>query len=130
MNTCKDCLCYNACQYHITEETNMTVSECSTGFKNKNEYVKLPAYVGQKVFGLQSKYEYDYYRKTFNLIGFEIREGKVSMIQQKADKSWKFRVTVNGSVTDYMLKEVGNNIFFSEAEAIEERDKRLKELNL
>ena len=26
--TCKDCIHYNVCQYHIDEETKMTVNEC------------------------------------------------------------------------------------------------------
>lgn len=38
MSTCKDCLHYEVCQYHITEETDMTVNECSHGFKNKADY--------------------------------------------------------------------------------------------
>ena len=38
MSTCKDCLHYEVCQYHITEETDMTVNECSHSFKNKADY--------------------------------------------------------------------------------------------
>ena len=41
MSTCKDCLHYEVCQYHITEETDMTVNECSHGFKNRAEYVEV-----------------------------------------------------------------------------------------
>ena len=41
MSTCKDCLHYEVCQYHITEETDMTVNECSHGFKNKADYVEV-----------------------------------------------------------------------------------------
>lgn len=41
MSTCKDCLHYEVCQYHITEETDMTVNECSYGFKNKADYVEV-----------------------------------------------------------------------------------------
>lgn len=48
--TCKDCLCYDACHYHIDEETTMTVNECSTGFKHKDEYIHLPVYVGKPVW--------------------------------------------------------------------------------
>ena len=35
--TCKDCLSYDACQYHIDEETDMTVAECGH-FKNKADF--------------------------------------------------------------------------------------------
>lgn len=39
--TCKDdCLCYNACTYHIDEETPLSVTECNT-FKNKADFVKV-----------------------------------------------------------------------------------------
>ena len=40
MATCKDCICYDACQYHITEETDMTVAECDK-FKNKADFVEV-----------------------------------------------------------------------------------------
>lgn len=106
MNTCKDCLCYAACSYHITEETAMTVNECATGFKNKEEYTKLPAYVGQPVWVLIS-----YWGKP------EILIGKVSMLQQKADKSWKIRVSRNGSVSDYTIDDFGNTLFFNADDA-------------
>ena len=102
--TCKDCLCYEACGYHITEETEMTVEECSTGFKNKEEYVKLPVYVGQPVWRVR--------QNTFNGLVCIIN-GKVSMLQQKADKSWKFRVSDSGSVSDYTFDEIGKYIFLS-----------------
>lgn len=126
---CYNCIYYDVCCYHIDEETTeLTVNECPHGFKHRDQYVQLPVYVGQKVFELHSRHKYD--GTSFNLIGFEIREGRVSMIQQKADKSWKFRVTINSSVADYTLNEVGNDIFFSEPEAIEERDKRMRELNI
>ena len=119
MNTCKDCLCYDACGYHIDEETGMTVNECPTEFKNKDQYVKLPVYIGQPVWTVTTWWDNN----------VEIREGKVSMIQQKSDKSWKFRVTINSSVTDYTLDEVGKYIFFSEKSVQEEADRRERELN-
>ena len=126
MNTCKDCICYEACGYHIDEETTMTVNECSTGFKSKDQYVKLPAYIGQQVWTLRSKYQWT--NEEFKLFSYELEQGKVSMIQQKADKSWKFRATINSSVSDYTFNEVGKHIFFSEAEAIEEQHRREREL--
>ena len=39
--TCKDCIHYDVCQYHITEETDMTVAECSHTFKNKADFVEV-----------------------------------------------------------------------------------------
>ena len=114
MNTCKDCLCYNACQFHIDEETSMTVNECGHGFKHKDQYVKLPAYVGQKVWLVQTYWG--------NKV--EVHEGKVSMLQQKADKSWKFRVSDRGSVIDCTLDDIGSYAFFTLEEAEEEAEKR------
>ena len=101
--TCKDCICYDVCQYHIDEETNMTVEECSTGFKRKDQYA--PVYIGQPVWML------------FTFREVELLEGKISMIQQKADKSWKFRVSYRSSVQDFTLDEVGKKIFLDKVEA-------------
>lgn len=39
--TCKDCIHYEVCNYHITEETPLTVDECSLGFKNKADFVEV-----------------------------------------------------------------------------------------
>ena len=38
---CKECIHYDVCQYHITEETDMTVAECSHTFKNKADFVEV-----------------------------------------------------------------------------------------
>ena len=48
---------------------------------------------------------------------WEIKEGKISMIQQKADKSWKFRVTENHSVKDYTVEKIGKTVFLTREEA-------------
>jgi hypothetical protein len=48
---------------------------------------------------------------------WEIKEGKISMIQQKADKSWKFRVTENHSVQDYTVDKIGKTVFLTKEEA-------------
>lgn len=42
MKTCKDCFHYVVCQYHITEETDMTVNECFH-FKDKAKIVEIPS---------------------------------------------------------------------------------------
>ena len=38
--TCKDCIHYKVCQYHIDEETEMSVNECDD-FKNKADFVEV-----------------------------------------------------------------------------------------
>lgn len=40
MATCKDCIHYEVCQYHIDEETKMTVNECFD-FKDKSRYIEV-----------------------------------------------------------------------------------------
>lgn len=55
---------------------------------------------------------------------FEIAEGKVSMLQQKADKSWKVRITVNSSVWDFTPNEIGTRYFLTKEEA----EAKLKEV--
>ena len=38
--TCRDCIHYEVCQYHIDEETKMTINECGR-FKNKADFVEV-----------------------------------------------------------------------------------------
>lgn len=47
--TCKDCLHYEVCNYHICEETEMTVTECPK-FTDSSEWVYLPCKVGTVVY--------------------------------------------------------------------------------
>lgn len=117
MNTCTDCIHYNVCQYHITEETTFIVEECSYGFKHKDQYVFMPAYVGQEVWKIYHNHEYDYENKKFNVIGYELKNGKVSMLQQKADKSWKIRITVRSNVGDYTIDEFNKYVYLTEEAA-------------
>lgn len=126
MNTCKDCIHYDICQYHITEETTMTVNECSHGFKHKDQYVFMPAYVGQKVWHVRSMYKYE--DNKFKVVGYEVEEGKVSMLQQKADKSWKIRITIRSSVGDYTLDEFSQYICLTEDAAKAKLERLEKEL--
>ena len=119
---CYNCIHYNVCGYHIDEETpELTVNECPHGFKHRDQCIMLPVYVGRPVWYVQHWY---YTNKV------EIKEGKVSMLQQKADKSWKFRVSEGGSVSDYVLADIGNRIFLTLPEAELERDKIIKELHV
>ena len=110
MTKCKDCIHYEVCRFHIDEETSLTVNECDYGFKHKNQYVKLPAYLGQIVYAA------DVYIDCRNKIHSAVDEGKVSMLQQKVDGSWKIRISwykrIQGSQdyyishsADYTVKE-------------------------
>lgn len=124
MNTCKDCICYEACHYHIDEETDMTVDECSTGFKHRDRYA--PAYIGQPIWRVADIHKYE--NGQFVTTGYKILECKVSMIQQKADKSWKIRVTIGSSVSDYTADEFNERFFTSLDAATVRLNKALSEL--
>lgn len=49
--TCKDCIHYDVCQYHIDEETKCTLVEIGCAdFKDKSKFVELPCKVGDTVY--------------------------------------------------------------------------------
>jgi hypothetical protein len=75
--------------------------------QSEGEWVRPPCYIGQEIWHITKHYD--------GLI--EIRRGKVSMLLQKADKSWKIRITVNSSVWDFTPNEIGTEYFFSKEEA-------------
>ena len=112
---CKNCIHYDVCQYHIDEETTMTVAECAFEFRHKDQYVKLPAFVGQEVWYIKHCHKFE--DGQFKVVDYKVGKGKVSMLQQKADKSWKIRITFDHSVSDYTLEEFGTAIFLSEIDA-------------
>ena len=81
-----------------------------------NGVIVPPCKVGQIVYELYQKYSGD----------FIIREEKVSAIQQKADKSWKIRLTFNSNVFEITPDKIGKKVFFTKEEA-EEYLKELKD---
>lgn len=84
------------------------------------QYVKLPVYIGKPVWVAKA-----YYNNLAKKIHTWLDEGKVSMLQQKADKSWKFRVTTK-YVSDYTLDDIGIYIFFTKEEAEKGLDEKIK----
>lgn len=124
---CFNCIHYDVCGYHIDEETpELTVNECPHGFKHKDQYVKLPVYVGQPVWYINSIS--NYVNNQFKIVDFVVKEGKVSMLQQKVDKSWKFRVSHSSYVSDYKIEDLSTCIYTSPEEAEAEVLRRKKEL--
>lgn len=79
-----------------------------------NGVIVLPCYIGQEVW---------YLSEHFNG-SVEIEKGKISMLQQKADKSWKFRFSHNSSVWDFKIDDIGVRYFLTKEEA----EEKLKEL--
>ena len=74
-----------------------------------NGVIVPPCKVGDKVWLIKSL--------NWQQTEWEIKEGKISIIQQKADKSWKFRVTENHSVKDYTVEKIGKTVFLTREEA-------------
>ena len=58
-----DCLCYDACPYHIDEETEMTVAECDR-FKNQADFVEV---VRKAVKGYEGCYEVDQFGRVYSV---------------------------------------------------------------
>lgn len=84
----------------------------------ENGVVLPPCKVGDKVWLLTSL--------NWKRTEWGIKEGKVSMVQQKADKSWKFRVTENHSVQDYTVDSIGKTVFLTKEQA----EQKLKEMRV
>ena len=80
----------------------------------ENNVIVPPCKVGDKVWELYTQYNGN----------VRIREGKISMLTQKADKSWKARITVNSSVWDFKVDDIGIRYFLTKEEAERELEKR------
>jgi hypothetical protein len=111
INECAKDLCF----YSKKCECRCHERNCETSWLAENllsaGWVKLPVYIGKPVWVVGA-----YYDSLSNKIHTGFEEGKVSMLQQKADKSWKFRVTTK-YVADYTLDDIGIHIFFTKEEA-------------
>jgi hypothetical protein len=66
-----------------------------------------PCYIGQEIWHITKHYDGR----------IEIEKGKVSMLQQKADKSWKIRIAVKSSVWDFTPDAIGIRYFLTREEA-------------
>ena len=75
-----------------------------------------PCFIGQEIWHITKHYDGR----------IEIRKGKVSMLQQKSDKSWKIRITVNSSVWDFTPNEIGTEYFLTREEAEKALERREK----
>lgn len=127
---CAEFLC-GECPYQKYEHNEYKMKCIHRLMQDINDLVKNieipPAYVGQTIYRIKGKWGYkgeDHSdMKNYQVISWYTVEGKVSMIQQKADKSWKIRMSEGGSVSDHTLSDIGKYIFFSKEEA----DKKAEE---
>lgn len=56
MATCKDCIHYDVCEFHLSEKTTMTVDECMH-FKDKSKFVEVPCKVSDTVYQIEEGFE-------------------------------------------------------------------------
>lgn len=119
--TCKDCVHCEVCDYWYKEAYPHDHEKSDCGicryFKNKNTCIEVPCIIGQTMWRLCT-----WYRSPA-----EIVESRVSMIQQKADKSWKFRISNKYGTDDFKADEIGKYVFLTKEAAEEALNKLNKE---
>ena len=108
--TCKDCIHCALCDsldekgaYYKFEPEGWDGNICKFFLHN----TIMPLAIGQSVWKLCS-----WYRSPA-----EIVESRVSMIQQKADKTWKIRISNRYGTEDFKADAVGTYIFLTKEEA-------------
>lgn len=116
---CKDCIHLKPCEAWANrtnyENLAFKFNEACKYFKIAGS--EIPFTIGQSMWKLRT-----WYRGPA-----EILESRVSMIQQKADKSWKVRISNRYGTEDFKAGDVGTYIFLSK-EAAEEALTKLSEV--
>lgn len=117
--TCNDCIHHNVCSLLKDFNTYNIMPEGWNGSTCKYflHATTVPFVIGQPMWKLCT-----WYRSPA-----EILESRVSMIQQKADKSWKIRISNRYGTEDFKAGDVGNYIFLTK-EAAEEALAKLNEV--
>lgn len=114
MARCNQCIHFSLCEYNTdisTEKAKIFLrykdgAERCTFFKDRNLFLEyLPICVGTPVYVIC---EYK----------LEIKECRISMMQQKADRTWKIRVSFpGGGVKDYPMNDIDKKIFLTYEDA-------------
>ena len=119
--TCKECIHENLCVIKACpdafENTKWEKEPCDH-FKPKSRFIELPCEVGQVVWVVE--------HSNWQHTEWKVTEAKVSMLQQKADKSWKIRISIRSSVYDVTLDEIGKTVFLAKEEAEKALQEKLK----
>ena len=122
---CAEFLC-GECPYNKYEDANHMLKCNHILMLDIKEFVTTveqpPAYVGQPIYRIRGNWGYPAGADTsdmrnYKILSYYVVEGKVSMIQQKANKSWKIRMSEGGSVSDYTIGDVGEWVFFDKEAA-------------
>ena len=125
MKTCRECIHFNACEDWVRSRGAESLgfpwkySDDTNLCDNYNSQTLPPAYIGMKVW-----VPYVWMSKE---VITDLREGYVSGLQQKANKSWKIRVSRGGSVAEYTVEEFHKCCFLTKEDAekyIEEKVKK------
>ena len=115
--TCKDCVHLQPCkrwaQLVHGENLVFSLNEACELFKNNTS--EIPFTIGQPMWKLC----------TWFTRQAEVLESRVSMIQQKADKSWKVRISNRYGTEDFKAGDVGTYLFLTKEAA----EKALEEFN-
>jgi hypothetical protein len=107
-NKCENCVHYDICL--DIEKSIKAIADISikhTGceyFKDKSLFVESPMVLGQICY-VPYKYKN------------EVEECRVSSLTQKADGSWKIRLTHNHSVFEIRVDEIGKTVFLTKDSA-------------
>jgi hypothetical protein len=79
-------------------------------FLNKGRVTEVPCVIGQPMWKLCTWHHH---------APAEILDGRVSMIQQKADRSWKVRISTKYGTDDLKAEDLGKWVFLNKKEAEE-----------
>ena len=103
--TCKSCIHLEPCKQWAQavhgENLAFALNEACELFKNKTNEV--PFTIGQPMWKLCTWFNGQ----------AEILDSRVSMIQQKADRSWKVRISNRYGTDDFKAGDVGTYIFLT-----------------
>lgn len=125
MKSCKQCIHFKACEdwaYNFGNSHNSFPFECEDNENLCDQYNPTtlpPAYIGMKVWVPHVWY--------FTEVMTDLREGHVSGLQQKANGSWKIRVTRNSTVADYTIEEFNKYCFLNKEDAEKYIEDKVKE---
>ena len=109
MKTCLDCIHHDRCDAIFDGLLSNRDNKLCDWFDDKVYYAKLPAYIGMKVWVPHVWY--------FTEVMTDLKEGHVSGLQQKANGSWKIRITRNGTVSDYTVEDFNKYCFLNKEDA-------------
>lgn len=121
MKTCLDCIHYDRCDFIFDGLLSNRDNKPCDWFDDKAYYAKLPAFIGMKVWVPYV------FKRPMNEIYSDLREGRVSGLQQKANGSWKIRVTRRGTVADYTVEEFNKYCFINKENAEKYIEEKVQE---